>query len=127
MLQAEGINILIPRADIHDAIHHRWRANYNIASLAPEFYTRGCIQRVHVIVIRADINHPIRHSGRRFHIAAGGVVPQHPARAGIQRVHPGIERADIDHTVRDGRGGQRIAGVILVRLAEGSAGLAAWR
>ena len=47
---------------------------------------------VHVAVLRADINYPIRHGGRRIHNVASSVAPQLDAGACIQRVDsiPGV-------------------------------------
>src|SRR5580658_5481575 len=54
-------------------------------------------ESVDVAVVRANINHPIRHGGRGVNSAAGGVAPQLGACLGVQRVHVFVVRAEINH------------------------------
>jgi hypothetical protein len=55
------------------------------------------IQRVHVAVVRADINHPIGHGGRGNHRGTCREAPQLGTGVDVQRVHSAVVRADINY------------------------------
>jgi hypothetical protein len=52
-----------------------------LPTIRPSLQAEG----VNLVVLRADINRPIRHGGRGAHIAAGGVSPQLVPGLGVQR------------------------------------------
>jgi hypothetical protein len=52
-----------------------------LPTIRPSLHAEG----VNLVVLRADINQPIRHGGRGAHIAACGVSPQLVPGLGVQR------------------------------------------
>ena len=67
--------------------------------VAPQLGAGAGVQRVHVAVVRADINHPIRHGGRGIHRAAGGVAPLQAEVPNIRDVKHLLTRVPALHVV----------------------------
>ena len=55
LLQAEGVNLIVLRADINHSIHHRGRGRHIAASgVAPQLGPGTGVQCVHLVVLRTD-------------------------------------------------------------------------